>query len=340
MCVIAEVGVNHNGSLDIAKQIIDEIAMLDIDYIKFQTLIPELLAIDGAPKAEYQKSSIDDAESSDEMLRGLALTYEDFRELKMYIEARDLQFLSTAFDLQSLDFLVKELGIKLVKIPSGEITNLPFLERVAQLAEEVILSTGMSEMFEIRDALEVLVSGGIPVHKITVLQCNTAYPTPMEDVNLRVLGTFKSTFGTNVGFSDHTNGSAAAIASVAMGARVVEKHVTLDKSMPGPDHYASMEPDEFRHMVQSIRDVERMLGSDIKTVTKSEQVNVQVARRGLYAARDIEAGERIEASDLLVLRPVTEISPMKFHEVVGLRATKAISKNQPLSWDLFASEGL
>lgn len=328
--IIAEVGVNHNGDLELAKEIVDAISETDVDVIKFQTFQPALLLAPDAPKAKYQFRSTLQRQSAFQMLSSLSFSFEEFSTLKTHVELKGKTFLSTAFDMPSLDFL-SNLGLRLYKIPSGEITNLPYLRAVAELADELIISTGMSDMGEIEAALNVITAAGFDLKNITVLQCNTAYPTPIADVNLRAMVTMRTSFGVNVGFSDHTVGIAASSAAVALGATVIEKHVTLNKNLPGPDHLASMEPEEFALLVQSIREVEAALGSNEKVVTESERENIPLARRSLYAARDIPTGTRLQAQDIIALRPEAGLSPMLYDSVIDSISTRPIKKHEALT---------
>lgn len=327
--IIAEVGVNHNGDLDLAKAIVDSIADTDVDVIKFQTGIPSLIMTESTPKAEYQKETTGTEESAIKMIADLQFTYKEFLDLQKYVEATGKRFLSTAFDHQSLAFL-SDIGLELFKIPSGEITNLPYLRDVASRAADIILSTGMSRLDEVQAAVDAITATGFPKARITVLQCNTAYPTPLSDTNLRAMTTMKEALGVEVGFSDHTEGIAASVAAVARGARVIEKHVTLSRDLPGPDQHASMEPEEFALLVQTIREVEQVLGSPEKNVSESERQNIPIARRGLYAAREIAAGEIITAADVVALRPEALISPMKVDDVIGSSAMKPFARHEPL----------
>lgn len=327
--IIAEVGVNHNGDLNLAKQIVDSIAHTDVDVIKFQTVVPELLMVPTTPKAQYQQETTGTEESAFDMISSLQFSYDEFDELKKYVEGTGKRFLSTAFDHPSLAFL-SELGLSLFKIPSGEITNLPYLRDVAGRAADIILSTGMSELSEVDAALSAITATGFPRDRITVLQCNTAYPTPLSDTNLRAMVAMGEALDIATGFSDHTEGFSASVAAVALGATVIEKHVTVDKKLPGPDQHASMEPAEFAQMVQIIREIEVALGSRVKSVSSSERANIKVARRGLYASRDLLAGTALRLEDIISLRPEAEISPMKIDDVVGKVLFDDLKKNDPL----------
>ena len=334
--IIAEVGVNHNGRLELAKQIVDAIAETDVDIIKFQTFTPELLMTSTTPKAEYQKSTTGEEESAIDMIASLAFTHDQYRELQLYVESKGKRFLSTAFDHPSLEFL-SELGLTLFKIPSGEVTNLPYLRDVASRASEIILSTGMCVPDEVRAAVDAICETGFPRDRITVLQCNTSYPTPLSDTNLRAMVTLGHELGVAYGFSDHTEGIAASTAAVALGATVIEKHVTLDRNLPGPDQHASMEPDEFALLVDTIRGVELALGSAQKTVSASERENIPIARRGLYAARPISAGSVVTTEDVIALRPEAHISPMDYDKVIGSVALNDIRAHEALTWEGLSS---
>lgn len=330
--VIAEIGVNHNGDMQLAKRIIDSIAPTDVDVIKFQTSVPELLMIESTPKAKYQAEQTGVESSAIDMIRGLTFSFDEFRELQSYVEATGKRFLSTAFDHPSLQFL-SDLGLTLFKIPSGEVTNLPYLRDVAARASDIIVSTGMCVIDEVRAAVDAITATGFPRERITVLQCNTSYPTPLTDTNLRAMVTLGDDLGLPFGFSDHTEGFAASVAAVALGATVIEKHVTVDRSLPGPDQHASMEPDEFALMVRTIREVEQALGSANKVVSPSERVNIPIARRGLYAARPIAAGSQLTLDDVIALRPEAHISPMRYDDVIGTTATRAYATHEALDFD-------
>lgn len=324
--IIAEAGVNHNGSLDIAKQLIDAAVDAGVDIIKFQTFKADKLVSKDAKKAEYQKKNIGDGDDSQyQMLKKLELSDADHQELVAYCHQKGIRFWSTAFDLESIDFL-HSLGLGLWKIPSGEITNYPFIKKIALLHEPVIMSTGMCDEEDIRNAMEVLLKNGLTKEQITILHCNTQYPTPMKDVNLKAMLTIKQDFGTVVGYSDHTQGIEVPIAAVALGAQVIEKHFTLDRNMVGPDHKASLEPQELKVMVQAIRNIEQALGTGIKQVSDSERANIAVARKSIVASTFIKKGETLSDDNLAVKRPGTGITPMRWEEFVG---TKAIKDYQP-----------
>ena len=319
--IIAEAGVNHNGSLELAKKLIDLAAEAGADAVKFQTFKAEKVISRYAQKAEYQKQATDASESQLDMVRKLELDEGAHKELFDYCRSKGIMFLSSPFDLDSIDLLNK-LGLEIFKIPSGEITNLPYLRKIGGLKKKVILSTGMADLGEIEDALDILVAAGTPLYKITVLHCNTEYPTPVEDVNLRAMQTIARGFGVRVGYSDHTLGIEVPIAAVAMGATVIEKHFTLDKNMEGPDHRASLEPDELKEMVEAIRNIERALGNGIKKPSPSELKNKSAVRKSIVAARAIQRGEVFTEENLTVKRPGNGIGPMRWDEVIGRKAGK------------------
>ena len=314
--IIAEAGVNHNGDLKLAKQLIDVAADAGADYVKFQTFSADRIVTKSADKAEYQEQSSDSSESQFEMLKRLELPVEMHLELIEHCEHRSIKFLSSGFDIQSVDLLVG-LGLNLVKIPSGEITNLPLLRYIGSLGLPVILSSGMSTMKEIGDALLILEQTGLPRAQITVLHCTTEYPTPMGEVNLRAMNSIRKTFGVAVGYSDHTVGIEVSIAAAALGACVIEKHFTIDRSLPGPDHKASLEPRELIAMVKAIHNVDVALGSDVKEPTISEIKNMWVARKSILAGRKIEIGEIFSESNLIIKRPGDGVSPMKWDHLIG-----------------------
>ncbi len=327
--IIAEAGVNHNGSLDLAKKLIDVAAEAGADAVKFQTFKAEKLVSKKAQKAEYQKQTTDAAESQYDMIKKLELDEPAHRELIRYCGEKKIRFLSTPFDHESIE-LLDALGMEIFKIPSGEITNLPYLRHIGGLGKEVILSTGMADLGEIEDALDLLVSSGTPKEKITILHATTEYPCPMDEVNLRAMGTIASAFGIRTGYSDHTRGIEVPIAAVAMGASVIEKHFTLDRTMEGPDHKASLEPDELRAMVAAIRNIEKALGEGIKKPSPSEAKNMAVARKSIVAARPIRAGEAFTSENIAIKRPGTGISPMRYDEIVGERAARDYEEDEPL----------
>ena len=319
--IIAEAGVNHNGSFDLAVKLIQEAKRAGADYVKFQTFVPELIVSTFAPKAEYQKETTDKNESQLNMLRSLMLPPEDFKRLKEICDETGIGFMSTPFDFKSIEVLTP-LNMDYIKIPSGEITNLPYLRRIAKMNAPVIMSTGMSNLDEIADAMQILEKEGVSKENIILLHCNTQYPTPFEDVNLNAMHTIAQRFGVTVGYSDHTRGIEVPIAAVAMGAKVIEKHFTLSRSMEGPDHRASLEPDELKAMVDAIRNVEKAVGSGEKHATPSESGNKAVARKSITAARDIKKGELLTEENLTVKRPGNGISPMKWDSVIGTKAVR------------------
>lgn len=315
--IIAEAGVNHNGSMSMAKQLIDAAKSCGVDYVKFQTTkSPESITSKFARMAEYQKKNLSQDESQLEMLRKILLKMEDFGELSDYCRGQGVNFMSTPFDLDSIDYL-ENLNMDYWKIPSGEITNLPYLRKIARLGTPVIMSTGMCTLGDIEAAMNVLVNNGLSTEQISLLHCNTEYPTPFEDVNLKAMLTLKECFGVRVGYSDHTKGIEVPIAAVAMGAEIIEKHFTLDRTLPGPDHVASLEPQELKAMVNAIRNIEKAIGSGIKQVSPSEQKNIAIARKSIIAACDIHKGEVFTEENLTVKRPGSGISPMRWDEVVG-----------------------
>lgn len=321
--IIAEAGVNHNGNMENAFHLIDVAAEAGVDYIKFQTFKAERLVSFSAKKADYQIQNTGNSEESQlQMLKKLELSIEQHQELIEYCIKKNIQFFSTAFDIDSLEYL-HEIGLQIVKIPSGEITNLPYLRKAASLFKKVILSTGMATLDEIKKAFNVFIKAGIRKENITILHCNTEYPTPYEDVNLKAMLHIQKVFGTRVGYSDHTLGIEVPIAAVALGALVIEKHFTLDKNMEGPDHKASLEPKELNLMVSAIRNIERAIsGSGTKEVTKSEKKNISIARKSIIAKQTIKKGEIFTEDNITTKRPGTGISPMKWDEVIGKTATK------------------
>lgn len=325
--IIAEAGVNHNGSFDRAIKMIDTAKECGVDYIKFQTFKAEKITNRFASQAEYQRQNTGTDNTQLAMLRKLELSDEDFRRLNEHCKKVGIKFMSTPFDLESIDFLAG-LGMDFMKIPSGEITNLPYLRRISKLGIPVIMSTGMCEMSEIKDALEVLYHGGLTRDQVILLHCNTEYPTPMQDVNLSAMSTISSAFGTKVGYSDHTEGIEVPIAAVAMGACVIEKHFTLDKRLPGPDHVASLEPDELKAMVKSIRNIEKAIGNPEKKVSDSERKNIAVARKSIVAAKNIAKGEILTEENLAVKRPGTGISPMAWDSIIGKPASRDFMEDE------------
>jgi N,N'-diacetyllegionaminate synthase len=332
--IIAEAGVNHNGDIETAKQLIDAAAEAGADYVKFQTFKADKLVSASAKKAHYQQSSQPNVkdESQATMLKKLELSEEDHHVLIEHCNHKGIRFLSTAFDEESLDFL-QTLGITLFKVPSGELTNLPYLRKITSIAESIILSTGMASMNEIHEAVDVVIKGGKAKEQITILHCNTEYPTPMADVNLRAMQAIAKSFGVKVGYSDHTLGTEVPIAAVALGACIIEKHFTLSRTMPGPDHAASLEPAELKQMVQAIRNIQTALGSDLKEPTESEKKNITAARKSIHVKRNIRGGEILTESDLIMLRPGNGISPMFLDNVVGKQAVRDLGAGDQLKQD-------
>lgn len=327
--IIAEAGVNHNGDLDRARALVRAAAAAGADIVKFQTFSATRLATTHAPKAAYQRAATGQEESQREMIARLELSPGDHHALVAACDEAGIQFFSTAFDEQSLDFLVDVIGIDRIKVPSGEITNLPLLRHVARKRLPVILSTGMATLGDIEAAIEALMMKGTQRDDITVLHCNTEYPTPPQDVNLRAMNTIGTAFGVAVGYSDHTLGIEVPIAATALGATVIEKHFTLDRTLPGPDHAASLEPDELTSMVQAIRTVEAAIAGDgIKRPSASEIGNRPIARKSIVARRDITPGERFTTENLAVKRPGTGMSPMQWDYVIGRLATRAFAADE------------
>lgn len=325
--IIAEAGVNHNGSLAMAKQLADAAKAAGADIVKFQTAKPELVISRFAEKAEYQKEQTGNEESQLEMCRRIHLTFDEHVQLKAYCDEIGIPYLSTPFDLDSID-LLEQMGTPMWKVPSGEITNLPYLEKIAATKKPVILSTGMSMLSEIEDALTILEDGG--AGPITLLHCNTEYPTPIEDANLLAMQDLREQFGLPVGYSDHTTGIEADIAAAALGAVVIEKHFTLDKTLPGPDHKASLSPQELAAMVAAVRKTEKALGDGKKHVTQSEAKNKPIARKSILAKRAIHKGEVFTAENLTVKRPGDGISPMRWYEVLGKTAKRDFAEDEKI----------
>ena len=325
--IIAEAGVNHNGSLAMAKQLAGVAKAAGADIVKFQTAKPELVISRFAEKAEYQKAETGEAESQLEMCKRIHLTFDEHAQLKEYCDSIGIAYLSTPFDLDSIDFL-QQLGTPMWKVPSGEITNLPYLEKIAATKKPVILSTGMSMISEIEDALTILEDGG--AGPITLLHCNTEYPTPIEDANLLAMQDLREQFGLPVGYSDHTAGIEADIAAAALGAVVIEKHFTLDKALPGPDHKASLSPEELTAMVAAVRKTELALGDGRKRVTESEAKNKPIARKSILAKRDIKKGETFTPENLTVKRPGDGISPMRWYDVLGKTAKRDFAEDEKI----------
>lgn len=325
--IIAEAGVNHNGDLEIAKKLIDVAAAAGADLVKFQTFNAERLVTENAPKADYQKTSADNSESQKAMLRKLELTEVMHQELIDHCALRNIGFFSTGFDIESINLLAS-FGQELFKIPSGEITNLPYLRHVGKLRKEVILSTGMSSMDEIENAINALEDSGTPRTRITVLHCTTAYPVPMSDVNLQAMQSIRAKFGVDVGYSDHTLGIEISLAAVALGASVIEKHFTLDRTLPGPDHKASLEPAELKSLVDGIRNINEALGDGIKRLMKSEIGNRDVARKSIVARVPISVGQVLSEENITTKRPGTGISPMEWSNLLGKKAHRDYSADE------------
>jgi len=319
--IIAEAGVNHNGSVDLAKKLIDVASISGADAVKFQTFKAENLVVKNTQKADYQRQTTDATESQFDMIKKLELDVETHKELIAYCKEKGIMFLSTPFDHESIN-LLSDLGLKIFKIASGEITNLPYLRHIGSLGKQVVLSTGMSNLEEVGDALNILINAGTSKDNITVLHANTMYPTPMEDVNLNAMLTIQKEFGVDIGYSDHTLGIEVDIAAVAMGASCIEKHFTLDKSMDGPDHKASLEPEELKAMVGAIRNIEKALGSSEKKPSPSETVNIDVARKSIVASQSIKKGDKLSSKNITTKRPGTGISPMKLDAIIGTPAKR------------------
>jgi len=327
--VIAEAGVNHNGELSQARRLIDVAAEAGADMVKFQTFSADRLVTVNAGKAEYQSQTTDASESQHAMLRRLELSPQMHRDLIEHCKSRRIEFFSTGFDTQSIDFLA-DLGLQRFKIPSGEITNLPYLRHVGSFGKPIILSTGMATLGDIEAALDALERAGARREQITVLHCNTEYPTPMVDVNLRAMLTIREAFGVAVGYSDHTLGIEVPIAAVALGATVIEKHFTLDRTLPGPDHQASLEPDELHAMVSAIRNIELALGNRIKRPSPSEIKNRPIGRKSIVAARAIRAGESFSTENVTTKRPGTGLSPMLWDDLMGRKARRSYERDEAI----------
>lgn len=323
--IIAEAGDNHNGDFELALRLVDKAAEAGADCVKFQTFVTENVISKFAEKAAYQKVTTGENESQYEMVKKLELSFEQFRSIQKYCEEKNIMFLSTPFDLDSIDFL-EEIRIPFWKIPSGEITNLPYLEKIAKTGKDIIMSTGMCTMEEIGEAVSILKGHG--AGSITLLHCNTEYPTPFEDVNLRAMREMEEAFGVPVGYSDHTVGIEVPIAAAAMGAAVIEKHFTLDKNMEGPDHKASLEPEELKQMVCAVRHIEQAMGSGRKQPSHSEQKNISIARKSIVARRRICKGEELTEENLYIKRPGDGISPMRWYEIIGTAAVKDFEEDE------------
>jgi len=324
--IIAEAGLNHNGSIEKAIEMIYVAKEVGVDAVKFQTAVPELVITKEATKAEYQLNFTENDETQLEMLKKIHLPLADYKRLKDECDENNIEFMSTPFDEVSIETL-KKLEMKRYKIPSGEITNLPYLRQIGRLGRPVIISTGMTTLDEIRNALNILIESGTEKEQITILHCNTEYPTPMEDVNLKAMLTIRDELGVKIGYSDHTLGIEVAISAVAMGATVIEKHFTLDRNMSGPDHAASLEPEELKAMVTAIRNIEKAMGDGIKKPSSSETKNIAVARKSIVANMSIKKGELFTEENLTVKRPGTGISPMEWDEMIGKRADREYQKD-------------
>ena len=322
--IIAEAGVNHNGSFDLACKLVDAAKKAGVNCIKFQTFKSQNLVSRKAQKAEYQRDTTGEGSQID-MLRKLELSFDEFLKLKDYCDKTDICFLSTPFDFESIEFL-SSFDMPFWKVPSGEVTNYPYLVALAKTGKPVVMSTGMCEMSEIEAAIKVLRDNG--TKEIRLLHCNTEYPTPFEDVNLRALQTMREAFCLEVGYSDHTKGVEVPIAAVALGATIIEKHFTLDRNMEGPDHKASLEPDELATMVSCIRHIERALGTGDKIPTLSERKNIAVARKSIVAKRKINAGEKFSEDNITVKRPGTGISPMRWNDILGRQAIRNFNEDE------------
>lgn len=323
--IIAEAGVNHNGDIELAKKLIDKASEAGADAVKFQSFKAEKLVTKNAKKAQYQEETTGKEENQFAMIKKLELDYKKHEELMNYCQLKNIMFLSSPFDLESID-LLDNLGLEIFKIPSGEITNLPYLKKIGSLKKKVILSSGMSTLGDIEKALEVLRNSGST--EITVLHCNTEYPTPMKDVNLHAMKTIKNAFEVEIGYSDHTIGTEVPIAAVALGATVIEKHLTLNKTMEGPDHKVSLEPDELKEMVKCIRNIEKALGNGIKRLTESEKKNINIARKSIVADRFIKRGEVFTEDNLGIKRPGEGITPMRWEEIIGKIANRDYKEDE------------
>lgn len=325
--IIAEAGVNHNGNIQMAKKLIDAAVEAGVDYVKFQTFTADSLVSKSAKKALYQSVNVNDGDDSQyRMLKNLELSHENHLELMSYCSEKNIKFFSTAFDVEGVKYL-NDLGLSFFKIPSGEITNYPYLKAVALCGKPVIMSTGMCSEVEIKDALDVLIKFGLKKEMISILHCNTEYPTPMKDVNLKAMLAIQKTFDVQIGYSDHTLGIEVPIAAVAMGAEIIEKHFTLDRNLPGPDHIASLEPDELKEMVKAIRNIELALSADGEKIpSESETKNIAIARKSIFINRNLSKGHIITDNDIISLRPGDGISPMEWENVVGKKLI--VDKNE------------
>ena len=327
--IIAEAGVNHNGSIDLAKKLIDVASNAGADAVKFQSFKAENLATKNAQKAMYQKETTNIEESQFDMLKKLELSTEMHKQLISYCKKKKIIFLSSPFDHESIE-LLEDLGLEIFKIPSGEITNLPYLRHIGKLDRKIILSTGMSNIDEVKNALDILINSGTKKENITILHANTEYPTPMEDVNLKAMVTIGNTFNVSYGYSDHTSGIEVDIAAVAIGATCIEKHFTLDNNMNGPDHKASLEPHELKAMVKAIRNIEVALGNGIKKPSKSEIPNIIIVRKSIVAKTVIKKGDTLNENNLTIKRPGNGINPMKWDDLIGTKSKKDYNEDEPI----------
>ncbi|OFY84024.1 MAG: N-acetylneuraminate synthase [Bacteroidetes bacterium RIFCSPLOWO2_12_FULL_35_15] len=330
--IIAEAGVNHNGSLENAKKLIEEAKIAGADAVKFQTFIPELNISKTAEKASYQKVNTGNNESQLEMVKKLFLNVDAHKEMIKHCERTGIEFLSTPFDLESIDIL-NDLGLQTIKIPSGEVTNFPYLKKLGKLNKRIILSTGMCFLGEIETAINLLIDAGTQRNKISLLHCNTEYPTPMEDVNLLAMKTMHNAFKLETGYSDHTLGIEIPIAAVALGATIIEKHFTLDKLMEGPDHKASLEPTELRAMIMAIRNIEKALGDGIKRPSPSESKNIAIARKSIHLIKDLPKGHIIGEGDLIMKRPGNGMTSVLIEYVIGKKLNSDLQEDHKLSWE-------
>ncbi len=325
--IIAEAGPNHNGKLKLAFRLVDLAKRAGANYVKFQTSIPEEHITADARKAKYQLINTGKKSSQLKMAKGMTLSFKEFEKLKKYCDKKNIKFLSTAFGLSAINFLTK-FKMEYYKIPSGEINNLVYLKKIGQLKKKVILSTGMSNLNEIGTAIKILISSGTKRENITVLQCNTEYPTPFKDVNLKAMLTIKKKFSVNVGYSDHTEGIEASVVAAALGAKIIEKHITINKNLPGPDHKASITEKELKDLISKVRNVETILGNDKKKPSQSEKKNIKIARNSLVANSKIKKGEKFTSKNLTIKRPGTGISPMNYYKVLGKKAVKNFKKDE------------
>ncbi|OUU29737.1 MAG: N-acetylneuraminate synthase [Candidatus Endolissoclinum sp. TMED37] len=325
--IIAEAGVNHNGDINNACKLIKVASDAGADFVKFQSFNPNNVVIEDAPKAEYQIKNTKENESQLNMIKRFYLNYEEHRTLLEHCRKNNIGFFSTAFDIESLDMLIN-LGLKMFKIPSGEITNYPLLKKIAYLNKTTIMSTGMASITEIEAAINTLYKYGIEKKKLIVLHCNTNYPTPVNEVNLKMMNNIKEKFNVRVGFSDHTMGSEISLAAVALGAEVIEKHFTMDRSLPGPDQKCSLEPDELKFLIQSIRNIEKSMGSKNKVLSKEEEKNKAIVRKSIVALKDIKKGEIFSELNITTKRPESGISPMRWNEIIGKKAKKNFYYNE------------